>query len=60
MTRAHVGNPTLVGRNRFDEQDAEGNREKLERMKKEKAFWQNYKFTDPLTHKSLPKTTYAK
>jgi hypothetical protein len=59
---AHGANQRLIGRNRMDEQDADGVyfvKERLERMKTEKTFWQKYKFTDPLTHKILPKSVYC-
>jgi cytochrome c len=62
LTLAHGRNNKLVGRNRLDEQDADGtyfNRERIELMKTQTSFWTHYKITDPLTHKILPKLAYC-
>jgi cytochrome c len=62
VTLAHGANPKLVGMNRLEEQDADGkyyNKERNELMKTQRSFWTHYKFTDPLTHKILPKLSYC-
>ncbi len=59
---AHGLYPRLIGRNRLDEQDAEGRyyvRARVNRMKNEEQFWVSYKFPDPLTHKIISKQTYC-
>ena len=56
---AHGFNQNLTG---LDEQDPDGVyyiKERMERMKTENAFWQKYRWSDPLTHKILPKVTYC-
>lgn len=61
-TLAHGGNSKLVGRNRIDEQDAEGkyyNRERMDLMQTHTSFWTHYWFGDPITHKILPKSSYC-
>jgi cytochrome c len=62
LTLAHGANPKLVGRNRLDEQDTDGtyyNKERNNLMKTQNSFWTHYKFTDPITHKILPKSSYC-
>jgi cytochrome c len=62
ITLAHGANPKLVDRYRMDEQDSDGVfyiRDRIEMMKTHANFWQHYRFTDPLTHKILPKTVYC-
>ncbi|MGB9151701.1 MAG: cache domain-containing protein [Alphaproteobacteria bacterium] len=59
---AHGQIPALVGMNRINEQDADGKfyiKDKMDLMKNNASFWQEYKFADPLTHKILPKATYC-
>lgn len=62
VTLAHGHNPALVGKDRLDEQDADGvfyNRRRVELAQTDANFWLFYKFTDPLTKKLLPKATYC-
>jgi cytochrome c len=62
VTLAHGKNPLLIGKSRLDEQDADGtyiNRERMELMKTQHNFWMHYKFSDPVTHKIAPKSTYC-
>jgi cytochrome c len=59
---AHGANAKLVGKDLMENQDADGKFYVKERVEKAKAgapFWQDYKFTDPVTRKVEPKTTYC-
>jgi len=59
---AHGANPKLVGKDLLENQDADGKFYVKERVEKAKAgapFWQDYKFTDPVTRKIEPKSTYC-
>lgn len=59
---AHGNNAKLVGKDLIDAQDADGVyyiKNRVEAMKKSASFWQDYKFSDPLTKKLEPKSTYC-
>ena len=59
---AHGANAKLVGKDLLENQDADGKFYVKERVEKAKAgapFWQDYKFTDPVTRKVEPKSTYC-
>jgi cytochrome c len=59
---AHGQNAKQVGKDLIDMMDADGKEFVKERVKlaQEKGkFWQDYKFTDPVTKKVLPKSTYC-
>ncbi len=59
---AHGANPKLVGKDLLENQDADGKFYVKDRVEKAKAgapFWQDYKFTDPVTRKVEPKSTYC-
>ena len=59
---AHGTNPKLVGRDMNDAQDSDGVYYIKERMKlaqSQASFWQDYKFTNPLSKKIEPKTSYC-
>ncbi len=59
---AHGQNPRMVGKNLIDLRDADGKewiRERVELTRTKGRFWHDYKFTDPLTKKVLPKSTYC-
>lgn len=59
---AHGANVKLVGKDLLENQDADGKFYVKERVEKAKAgapFWQDYKFTDPVTRKVEPKSTYC-
>jgi signal transduction histidine kinase len=59
---AHGQNETLVGKNLSDAKDPDGKPFVAERMalaKKGAPFWQEYKFSDPLTKKVEPKEMYC-
>ena len=62
VVRAHGQNAKLVGKDLNEVQDVDGKfyvKERIELAKSKAAFWQDYKFTDPLTKKIEPKTTYC-
>lgn len=59
---AHGQNPKQVGKNLIDFKDPDGKpfvKERVELAKTKGKFWQEYKFTDPLTKKVLPKEMYC-
>ncbi len=60
--RAHGANEKMVGRNLIDLKDVDGKafvRERVEMAQKQSSFWQDYKFTDPLTKKIESKQMYC-
>ena len=62
VVRAHGANGKMVGRNLMEMTDMDGKpyvKERVELAKKEGSFWQDYKFTDPLTKKVEPKQSYC-
>lgn len=59
---AHAINPKLVGKNNLEAQDADGVyyvKDRLALAKTKTSFWQDYKYTDPVTKKIEPKSTYC-
>ena len=59
---AHGSNVKLVGRDLADAQDVDGKfyvKERMELAAKQKNFWQDYKFVDPMTKKIEPKQAYC-
>ena len=59
---AHGQNPKQVGKALIDLKDPDGKlfvKERVELAKSKGSFWQDYKFTDPLTKKVLPKQMYC-
>lgn len=59
---AHGANAKQVGRNLIDLKDIDGKlfvRERVELAQKQASFWQDYKFSDPVTHRIEPKQTYC-
>jgi cytochrome c len=59
---AHGANEKQVGRNLIDLKDVDGKpfvKERVELGQKQASFWQEYKFTDPMTHKIEPKQMYC-
>ena len=59
---AHGQNAKQVGKNLMDLKDPDGKpfvKERVELAKSQGKFWQDYKFTDPLTKKVLPKQMYC-
>lgn len=59
---AHGQNEKQVGKDLIDLADADGKefvKERVELAKSKGKFWQDYKFTDPLSKKVLPKSAYC-
>lgn len=59
---AHGQNEKQVGKDLIDIADADGKefvKERVALAKSKGRFWQDYKFTDPVTKKVLPKSAYC-
>jgi signal transduction histidine kinase len=59
---AHGANTKMVGQDLSEAQDVDGKfyiKERLELAKKSQSFWQDYKFTNPVTKKVEPKEMYC-
>jgi signal transduction histidine kinase len=59
---AHGANEKLIGRDMMDTQDTDGKfymKERMEFAKAKQSFWQDYKFTNPVTKKIEPKSLYC-
>ena len=59
---AHGANDKMVGKNLIDLKDIDGKafvKERVEMAQTNSSYWQDYKFTDPVTRKIEPKTTYC-
>jgi cytochrome c len=59
---AHGANEKQVGKNLIDLKDIDGKlfvKERVELAQKQPTFWQEYKFTDPVTRKIEPKEMYC-
>jgi signal transduction histidine kinase len=59
---AHGQNPKMVGKDNLDLRDADGKpyiRDRIETSKSKSGFWQEYKWTDPVSRKLLLKSTYT-
>lgn len=59
---AHGANEKMVGRNLIDLKDIDGKpfvKERVELAKTKGAFWQDYKFTNPVTKAVEPKQMYC-
>jgi cytochrome c len=59
---AHGQNPKQVGKNLMELKDPDGKlfvQERVDLAKSKGTFWQDYKFTDPLTKKVLPKQMHC-
>ena len=62
MVLAHGQNEKMVGRNLIDLKDIDGKafvRERVELGKAKSSFWQDYKFTNPVSKKVEPKAMYC-
>jgi len=62
MVLAHGANEKQVGHNLIDLKDIDGKlfvKERVELAQKQPSFWQEYKFTDPVTRKIEPKEMYC-
>ena len=59
---AHGANNKMVGKDLIELKDPDGKefvKERVELAKSKGKFWQDYKFTDPITRKVLPKEAYC-
>ena len=59
---AHGQNEKMVGKVLIDLKDIDGKefvKERVELAKTKSSFWQDYKFTDPMTKKVEPKSMYC-
>jgi len=62
MVRAHGANEKMVGKNLIELKDVDGKafvKERVELAQSKGSFWQDYKFTNPVTKKIEPKTSYC-
>ena len=60
--RAHGANEKMIGKNLIDLKDVDGKafvKERVEMAQAKGTFWQDYKFTNPVTKKIEPKTMYC-
>ena len=60
--RAHGANEKMVGRNLIDLKDIDGKpfvKERVELAQSKGTFWQDYKFTNPVSKKIEPKQMYC-
>jgi len=59
---AHGANEKMIGKNLIDLKDVDGKpfvKERVEMAQAKGSFWQDYKFTNPLTKKIEPKSMYC-
>ena len=62
VVRAHGANEKMVAKNLIQLKDVDGKpfvKERVELAQSKGTFWQDYKFTDPVTKKVLPKSAYC-
>ena len=62
VVHAHGANTKMVGKNLIDLKDVDGKafvQERVELAKTKGTFWQDYKFTNPVSKKIEPKTAYC-
>lgn len=62
VVRAHGANPKMIGKNLMEIKDVDGKafvKERVELAKKKQPFWQDYKFTNPVSKQIEPKTMYC-
>jgi len=60
--RAHGANEKMVGKNLIELKDIDGKpfvKERVEMAQAKGTFWQDYKFTNPVTKKIEPKSMYC-
>jgi cytochrome c len=60
--RAHGANAKMVGKNLIDLKDIDGKafvKERMELAQAKPSFWQDYKFTNPVSKKVEPKSMYC-
>ena len=62
MVRAHGANEKMIGKNLIELKDVDGKpfvQERIDMAKANATFWQDYKFTNPVTKKIEPKSMYC-
>lgn len=62
MVHAHGANPRMIGKNLLEIKDIDGKafiKERVDMAKPGKPFWQEYKFTNPVSGKIEPKAMYC-
>lgn len=62
VVRAHGANHKMIGKNLMELKDIDGKafvRERVELARKNAPFWQEYKFTNPVSHQIEPKAMYC-
>ncbi|MBX3621884.1 MAG: cache domain-containing protein [Rhizobacter sp.] len=62
MVHAHGANEKMVGKNLIELKDVDGKpfvKERVELAQSKGTFWQDYKFTNPVTKKIEPKRMYC-
>jgi hypothetical protein len=62
VVRAHGANEKMIGKNLIDLKDVDGKafvKERVELAQSKGTFWQDYKFTNPVTKKIEPKAMYC-
>ncbi len=62
VVRAHGANLKMISKNMIDVTDPDGKafvKERVEMARKKSAFWQEYKFTNPVSKKTEPKAMYC-
>jgi signal transduction histidine kinase len=62
VVRAHGANGKMIGKNLMEIKDIDGKffiKERVEMAKKKQPFWQDYKFTNPVSGAIEPKTMYC-
>ena len=62
VVRAHGANAKMIGKNLLEIKDVDGKafvKERVELAKKNKPFWQDYKFTNPTNGQIEPKSMYC-
>jgi signal transduction histidine kinase len=60
--RAHGANEKMIGKNLIDLKDVDGKafvKERVELASSKSTFWQDYKFTNPVSKKIEPKSMYC-
>lgn len=62
VVHAHGANEKMIGKNLIDLKDVDGKefvKERVEMAKSKGTFWQDYKFTNPVSKKIEPKSMYC-
>ena len=62
VVRAHGANEKMIGKNLIELKDVDGKafvKERTELASREASFWQDYKFTNPVSKKIEPKSMYC-